>query len=748
MLSGYFENCYGIKQLQLTNISFNPCNKAVIYAPNGVMKTSLAKVLEDISKGVPTSDRIFKDLNTSYSLTHYTSRYVFPPVDGGNTPKSDNIYVINSFADKFEFTKETVNTLLADEGTRNQYNALMAQFSGTISEMEIKLKELTGLTKPQIKLKLIADLSLSLTADWPDVFEALRQVDDQRVDFLNDIKYSELFSEKAMAVYSNGDFRRNITEYIDCLENLLQSSSLLNSRFNEHSAEELSKTLTNNNLFEANHIILLSDGTRVENLEEWKSLVQAQLDELYRTPALARTFERLKKLFSKNADSVKVREIIVSHREIIPFLLDIPSLKQQVWINCFSRLERTFEEYYQEVSAFTDQIRALYEQASAQSERWEEVVKEFNRRFRVPFKVKIMNKSNFILKDEAPNIEFEYSRGTGEYRETTELKTDELKDCLSMGERRALYLLYILFDLERLRKQAREGGGQYLIVADDISDSFDYKNKYAIIEYLNDLASTTGIDLLILTHNFDFYRTIKLRLNVSRPNCLIAQRDDNGVITVSEFRYQKDFFKNVIRASIESGNINSDTSKKCLIASIPFYRNLTEYSGNMDSYLKLTCFMHFKALPLSTENVKISDLWSTVQPYLNNNPLVSPDSDYLNILDSLASSILTDNDEISLENKLVLSIASRIAIEKFMKHKIEEHTGTCLDAEGNQTREWFNRSKPYLTANEIETIEEVNLVTPESIHLNAFMYEPLIDVSIWNLKDLYRRAKALSDDES
>ena len=54
-------------------------------------------------------------------------------------------------------------------------------------------------------------------------------------------------------------------------------------------------------------------------------------------------------------------------------------------------------------------------------------------------------------------------------------------------------------------------------------------------------------------------------------------------------------------------------------------------------------------------------------------------------------------------------------------------------------------AKHYLTAEEIETIEEVNLVTPESIHLNAFMYEPLIDVSIWNLKDLYRRAKALSD---
>lgn len=115
----------------------------------------------------------------------------------------------------------------------------------------------------------------------------------------------------------------------------------------------------------------------------------------------------------------------------------------------------------------------------------------------------------------------------------------------------------------------------------------------------------------------------------------------------------------------------------------------------------------------------------------------------MTLLDSIATSILGDNDEVSLENRLVLSIASRLTIEAFMKRKIEEHIGTCPDAEGNQTREWFNISRPFLTDSEIEVIEEVNLVTPENIHLNAFMYEPLIDVSIWNLKDLYNRSKAL-----
>ena len=70
---------------------------------NGVMKTSLSKVFEDISKGSSTSDRIFKDFHTSYSVTHYTSRYVYPSANGEDVSKSDNIYVINSFADKFDF---------------------------------------------------------------------------------------------------------------------------------------------------------------------------------------------------------------------------------------------------------------------------------------------------------------------------------------------------------------------------------------------------------------------------------------------------------------------------------------------------------------------------------------------------------------------------------------------------------------------------------------------------------------------
>lgn len=747
MLSGRLVNCYGIKQFDLPPIDFTRCNKALIYAPNGVMKSSFTKVFEDIAQGKPTSDRIFQGVTTSYAITHYASQYQFSSVNPRVLPTpTDKIYVVNSFADKFEFTKETVSTLLADETTRNAYNVLVQEFSAEVRQIQENLHQLTGLTKPKIKDTLIFDLGLSPIADWPDIFEKIAEIMPQNSEqaFMADATYGDLFNDKALAVYQKPEFRRSITAYIDSLSGLLSTSSILTTQFTDRSAEALTKAFSGNNLFGAQHKIQLRDGTVVNNLAQWETIVTAQLNTLYQDPTLSAEFTKLKNLLTKNNEASRVRDIIVAHREIIPFMNNIPELKKQIWLYCFNHLDHSFAEYYTRISEYTDRIRDLYERAAEQSARWQEVVTEFNRRFRVPFEVKINNKANFLLKDEAPNLSFVYSRGTGTDRQSADLRKDDLMISLSMGEKRALYLLYILFDLERIRRQAVPGAGKFLIIADDIADSFDYKNKYAIIEYLNDLAQNTSIDLLMLTHNFDFYRTVKLRLGVDRPNCFIAQKNADGIIKMTVFRYQKDLFKNVIITGIKNGHIDSDAKKKLLIASITFYRNLCEYSGKENDYLKLTCFLHLKTTPIDTETIMLSDLWSIISCYLDNNSFAGTDDGYFSTIQRIArDTVAVDADEVSLENKLLVSIATRLAAEKFLKRKLVENGQPCADSQSNQTREWFDLARPYLSPEEQGVIEEVNLITPENIHLNAFMFEPLIDISDWTLKELYRKVIAL-----
>lgn len=46
----------------------------------------------------------------------------------------------------------------------------------------------------------------------------------------------------------------------------------------------------------------------------------------------------------------------------------------------------------------------------------------------------------------------------------------------------------------------------------------------------------------------------------------------------------------------------------------------------------------------------------------------------------------------------------------------------------------------------IKLLDQVNLITPENIHLNSFMYEPILDMSNHHLKQLYTNINQLLDE--
>lgn len=70
-----------------------------------------------------------------------------------------------------------------------------------------------------------------------------------------------------------------------------------------------------------------------------------------------------------------------------------------------------------------------------------------------------------------------------------------------------------------------------------------------------------------------------------------------------------------------------------------------------------------------------------------------------------------------------------------------------VDTRGNQTRELMNRFLQIYSGEAIELILEVNIMTPENIHLNSFMYEPILDMDVIELLSLYRQITALLNQE-
>lgn len=741
MLKGKFANCYGIRKLDSLEIDFSKCNKALIYASNGSMKSSLAKVFEDLSNNSRPFDRVFKDHVTTYSITYGLDVYSYDSSQPEENKEATNIYVIKPFADHLEFSRESVTTLLADKTTRERYDAVVSKFKDVVEKVVSQLNATSKLAKNEIERTLIADLEAPETSEWIDIFEKLGDplLKPMAVPFWEGCEYATLFSQKAIELYKNKDFKTAVGEYTKKLNEVLESNPVLSKTFTDYNAEQLVKGFKSNDLFSAKHTIHLKDGiTIIRTADEWKAAVDKQLALICGDPKLGPSFKKIQSLVGKNSDVRKVRETLLAHREIIPYLNDVDALKKQYWLFAIKKLDPSFDAVYQEVNQYTAEIKGLYQEASKQSDKWVKVVDEFNRRFKVPFKILIKNKASLLLKDDEPHIAFEYS-SCGE--EKVCLNCDDLLNFLSTGEKRALYLLQILFDIERIKDSAKRDGRRYLIVADDIADSFDYKNKYAIIEYLNDIANYESFDLLVLTHNFDFFRTVALRLNVNRLNCLFGSRREDGEISISKFEYFKDFFKKALIAKIKSGKIDNDEKKKYLIASIPFYRNLSEYVLKEKEQNALICYLHLKKDPVDTRRAKLSDLWNCVKPFLGDEDWSGDDELYIDCLKRIANHCAKcDDDDIQLDSKLILSIAVRLSAEVFLEKKAIDNGLECRESDYNQTRDWSNFAKnnKLLEDKEINLIDEVNLITPENIHLNAFMYEPLIDVSAWKLKELYK----------
>ena len=163
--------------------------------------------------------------------------------------------------------------------------------------------------------------------------------------------------------------------------------------------------------------------------------------------------------------------------------------------------------------------------------------------------MEISNKESAILGESLPRVEFRFEKNGIDNDVVMNRSELEKIETLSQGEKRALYLLNIIFDIE----QRKMTGQETLYIIDDIADSFDYKNKYAIIEYLYDLKQETENKLIILSHNFDFYRAVSSRLGVLRPHRLIAESTKDDFINLREETYQKVFF-NAWKNDINSHN--------------------------------------------------------------------------------------------------------------------------------------------------------------------------------------------------
>lgn len=712
------ENCYGIRKLD-EELDFSTAKAIAIYAPNGSMKTSLAQTFQDIAAGTDSKDRIFP--------ARVCTRIVRDE-NGADLPK-DSVLVVRPYEETLGHSKKT-SMLLVNAALRKEYEDLHAEIDAAKDAFLKAMKE-----QSHSKRDLEKEISLAFTATDNKFYIALNRIRDEvanRPDApLKDVPYDLIFDEKVQGFLETKDFKAAISNYIKKYNELLAASTYFKKGvFNYYNAGQIAKQLADNGFFKAKHSVNLNatEKKEITSQKELEDLITSEKEAISNDKDLRKKFAEIEKLIQKNATVREFEAYLQNHEELLTKFDNIAEFRQEVWkayIDSKFDLYHALLEKYQAAEARRKEIQ---EQAAKERTQWEEVIDIFNSRFVVPFKLLAANKVDVILgQQEILSLDFIFSDGADQ----APVDRSALLQTLSTGEKKALYVLNVLFEIEVRKKSAQDT----LIVVDDIADSFDYKNKYAIIQYLMDISECPYFRQIILTHNFDFYRTVESRF-VGYNNCLMASKTGTGVALEKASGIKNIFIKDW------KGAFYSDPQKK--IASISFIRNLIEYTrGEADpDFVKLTSLLHWKA---DSQEITVSDL-DGIYNGLFSATGSSPDGQKLviELIADEAEKCLAAPDGINFANKVVLAIATRLVAEKFMVDKIND-AAFVAGIVSKQTVRLLKKYQQLHPAERraLDVLQRVALMTPENIHLNSFMYEPILDMSDTHLRTLYNEVKSL-----
>lgn len=718
-LSVDLTNCYGIKSLKYVFDFGDAANRRrsfSVYAPNGLMKTSLTKTFERLAQGEqPLEERFNRAAQATVLLD-------------GAPISSDAIYVLKSELDILQESPEISNILVSPD-KKARYDALILNIEKHKVKAIASLQKLSGVSKSDIERTLIADVGKR------DFAACIKKLCDESANYGSlPYKYSTVFDQKVIDLLKNPTFVDDAKEFSERYQEVFTQEGTIFKKdvFNPIRAERSFDTLKVQGYFDSGHRLFLSGDSSPVGLEEVESRVKTILYKIESDQRL----NKIKQSIAKNAQTQAIASLFesLSVNEIGTLLNGLRPENQkafkilmwQAYVSSCSE-SKTYLEMYQDAKEELDRIE---QEAASLAPEWTSAVELFNSRFtEMPFKLEVENQSDAALGKEKAKLSYVFKDDGEEVR----LRRNELLT-LSQGEKRALYLLNFIFEIEACSKLDKE----ILFIIDDPADSFDYKNKHAIIQYLEDVDKKSNIYQIILTHNYDFFRSTTRFVN--RSKCLMANKHPEK-IELQRADGVENYFKGILKARFKK-------CRRALCATIPFTRNIIEYTkddyAKHPHYLKLTSLLHQKA---ETDTVTLQDYVEIYNEVFGASHLGS-DKLLRDIIyeeaDKLAGSQIQTG--LNLEDKVLLSIAVRLKAEKYILEALRvamNEPGYWCD-ESSQFGALLNLyEKNFPKSKNLAALRRVSVTVSSNIHINSFMYEPILDLSLGHLSELYNDVNSL-----
>lgn len=722
-------NCYGIKKLEW-NGGFLKKNN-IVFAPNGVMKTSFAETFQCFKKGEYPKDELIDGLTTTFEIED----------DNGakfneNTPVTDlckikSVIFANNYFDNINFDKNLFKYALSDKlrVKKNSNDLLKNKYT---LELNFIAKNAVGISNDKYDNSFLrrvtsSEMDAALLEKMENSYS--KKFSDLTVHLCNKYKFNELFDEKIEKIITAPDLLEKWNEYKKLYDDEIEKLEIFKKTgFNIEKFESVIKHAEKEKYFAANHKLKIFGDSDEYDLEKSNNKINDLKEQIFSSnPKIKSIYDDAKKIFT-NKETKEFGKKLDEDSNLMKLLADYKNNKQDFILYNLTKKTSKNEiiDLKQNVLSFYKCIEEISKEAKSEIQEWEEIIKQYRTKFfcdTIDFEIDSSNTEDSVM---IPKFKFYI-------KHSNKPLDDATKKRLSSGEKKVLLILNILFEVEISKKMNKP----FIVILDDIVESFDYKNKYAVLNYIREISDNDLVQIFIFTHNFDFYRDCQRLMDTSLSSHMFADKILNSDGTVKEIKFEEISNKYKDYKFLQDWKSNTD-KPEIHFAILPFARNIFQIDkGGKSNEYKSSCdYMHYdysRTKNLTSESfINLLNNWQSINFIIPSS--INKNDSYYKYLNWTVKELLknkSNQNEFSLEAKIVYSLFLRIACEQlvFTKHKNE-----YIDKFSNiSVNDAIKKNSSSFSTEEMKFINEVDTFSPSFIHLNSFAIETLIQVGIKNI---------------
>ncbi|WQT35734.1 hypothetical protein KVD29_07380 [Helicobacter pylori] len=338
------ENCYGIGKMKEI-LNFSQANSYLLYAQNGVFKTSFAKSLTDLINSEMPKDNFYLNRESKIEIEF-----------NGNIISKENVAVFHSYDEKFS-SEDSVTNFMAKSELKQRYDNILSELE---KEKKVLLKSLKSGFDYEKEIKTIKNKSFYEILD-----NHLTEIENSEEHY--SFKYHDIFDKLGKVKDFVNENRDLIEQYFNKYKELLSLSKVFKHTevgdFGTNHANDLKKALENDRFFKADHSLMIA-GEEIKNYNKLSEIFEEEKNKILNNEDLKNSFANIEKFINANKELRAFKDAISGDNTLLIELLNYDSFREKV---LFSYLEQSIQNVRSLVGLYREkksEIEKIIEQAN------------------------------------------------------------------------------------------------------------------------------------------------------------------------------------------------------------------------------------------------------------------------------------------------------------------------------------------------------------------------------------------------